>query len=147
MVGHSWTFGSPSLLPPPAESLLKKAMEFDDSLFVTEEQNLFIDELRETRRWCGVFETLQYSETEDSVKRLTDWVEGGLRYLIELTHRDDGVLGWTSDQHVFTLCVRIVLCARTIRTGSDPKIADLLEQFRYSAENARMHGFLLALSR
>ena len=37
---------------------LQEAMKFDNSLFVIEEQNLFVDEVRETQRWTSLYESL-----------------------------------------------------------------------------------------
>ena len=146
MVGHAWDPASTELGLVPAEIQLQKAMEFDDSLFAIEEQNLFIDELRETRRWCGVFTALQHDHGDASIKELQKWVEGGLRYWIQLSDRHDGPLGWTSDQHVFAICVRIVLCARTLGASPSSTIGDLLEQLKLVAEETRLHGFLLTLA-
>ncbi len=145
MVGHAWDPSSAELGLVPAEMQLQKAMEFDDSLFAIEEQNLFIDELRETRRWCGVFTALQHDHSDSSIKELQNWVEGGLRYWIQMSDRHDGPLGWTSDQHVFAICVRIVLCARTLGASPGSTVGDLLAQLKLAAGETRLHGFLLSL--
>lgn len=41
-----------------------EALKVDESLFAVEEQNLFIDEVRETERWVRVFRTLEWDYDE-----------------------------------------------------------------------------------
>lgn len=117
---------SPTLALTPADDLVKEALNFDDSLFAAEEQNLFIDEIRETSRWSRAL-TAQN-------EGLKSWVEQGLDSLLRLvdekkgTDDEDGPLGWMSDQHVFAICARVVLCAvAVVKVGEDDgKVKEML---------------------
>ena len=102
----------------PAAEQLATALRFDDSLFAVEEQNLFVDEVRETKRWVSVFDSLPWAAGSDADKdaaaaavlaSLGSWVRGGLDKLTELAQRqEDGPLGWASDAHAFAIATRIV---------------------------------------
>lgn len=139
----------------PAESQLREALQFDDSLFVTEEQNLFVDEVRDTTRWRRAFERMRWNTAgeEPSFRCLREWVMGGLRCLIGLAQREeegeDGPLGWTSDQHVFAVCARVLLCAVAIARVSedDVEVVELLREFDTVGGKARVHGSLLEMSK
>lgn len=91
-----------------AENQLSEAIKFDDALFVIEEQNLFIDEVRETDRWIAAFEALPWDGDEPSLRALEDWVASGLSSLRGLATQEDGPLGWASKPQVFAICSRIV---------------------------------------
>ncbi|KAK0623332.1 putative death-receptor fusion protein-domain-containing protein [Immersiella caudata] len=127
----------------PAEDQILKAMEFDDALFATEEQNLFIDEIREAERWRKVF-----SGTHG--KELEKWTEGGLACLIRLAEKEDGALGWTSDQHAFAACARVVLCAVAIsaleKGEGALEVRKLLVEFAKVGREKRVHGALLEMA-
>ncbi|KAK4189594.1 thyroid adenoma-associated protein [Podospora australis] len=131
-----------------AEEQLHKAMDFDDSLFAAEEQNLFIDEVRETLRWS---QALASSSTDENLKK---WTEEGLESLITLAEEKwDGPLGWASDQHVFAAGARVVLAAvASVKSagasaGEDKKnVEELLQKFREVGERAKVHGSLLEMA-
>ena len=91
-----------------ANDQLTAALEFDDSLFAIEEQNLFIDEVRDTIRWLAVFENLSWSEDGELVGSLSTWIKGGLARLNDLLKTDDGPLGWASNPQVFAILTRVV---------------------------------------
>ncbi|KAK8049245.1 hypothetical protein PG994_010975 [Apiospora phragmitis] len=93
----------------PAEQQLASAMRFDDSLFVIEEQNLYIDEVREARRWREAFRGISYSENSAVLEALVEWTSAGLQTLARLAGSDDGVLGWASKPEVYAICARIVI--------------------------------------
>ncbi|KAK0646502.1 putative death-receptor fusion protein-domain-containing protein [Cercophora newfieldiana] len=127
-----------------AEEQVLKAMEFDDALFATEEQNLFIDEVRETGRWRRAFCDAEGVWDGEAFGALKRWTEEGLACLIRLAEKEDGALGWTSDQHAFAACARIVLCAVAIlRKGEDKAIRELLDGF---VRTAKVHGSLLEMA-
>ncbi|KAJ8129317.1 hypothetical protein O1611_g4314 [Lasiodiplodia mahajangana] len=96
----------------PAESQLAEAMRFDDSLFVVEEHNQYIDEVREAKRWADVFLS-SVSSTEKRVhnsvtRALAEWTLAGLRTLARIAETEsaadgDGPLGWTSKPEVFAI--------------------------------------------
>ncbi|KHN95126.1 HEAT repeat protein [Metarhizium album ARSEF 1941] len=95
----------------PAAVELARALEFDDSLFVVEEHNLFIDEVRETQRWAEVFETLEWDEKDEHLGKLVRWVEEGVAHVGKLADLEDGPLGWASNPAVFAICHRLIRCS------------------------------------
>ncbi len=148
MVGQPYPAGELRLVP--AEVQLGKAMEFDDSLFAAEDQNLFVDEVREAVRWRGALGGSGGGETPSaSVGCLRDWAEAGLRCLIGLlAEREDGPLGWTSDQHVFAVCARVLVCAGAV-AGMEEKtgaVGELLHEFGAVGAKRGIHGSLLAMA-
>ncbi|EGX94401.1 HEAT repeat protein [Cordyceps militaris CM01] len=97
----------------PAEQQLTAALQFDDSLFAVEEQNLFVDEVRETKRWAAVFDSLSWvggdAEADTVLVALDGWVRGGVAKMRDIVReQEDGPLGWASDAHVFAIATRIV---------------------------------------
>lgn len=131
----------------PAAELLYKAMDFDDSLFAAEEQNLFIDEIKETLRWREIFEGFEQNETQadPAFAALVKWAEAGLTCLMQLTEKEDGPLGWISDQHVFAVCARIILCAAGVsKKNMSGEIAEMLALLKEARNN--MHGSLLEMA-
>ncbi|KAI1312154.1 putative death-receptor fusion protein-domain-containing protein [Xylaria venustula] len=107
----------------PAKIQLAEAMRFDDSLFVIEEHNQYIDEVREAERWTSVFLSSNPGTKKDArgnaSKALADWTLASLRTLTEIIESEsamggDGPLGWTSKPQVFAICSRIMLCASAL---------------------------------
>ncbi|OAA68244.1 heat repeat protein [Niveomyces insectorum RCEF 264] len=154
---------------PPAASLLAAALQFDDALFIVEEQNLFVDEVREAQRWAGVVRSCaDYDDDNDNAARaeLVAWLADGLQALVERVARvagdehddkDDGPLGWTTTPGVFAVCARLVIGARTLveaAAGSSEgaafgidRLAELLAAFSQAGEAARLHGLILDMAR
>ncbi|GAW11119.1 hypothetical protein ANO14919_004590 [Xylariales sp. No.14919] len=106
-----------------AKSQLAEAMQFDDSLFVIEEHNQYIDEVREAKRWANVFLSLDSPRANDArgnaSKVLAKWTLASLCTLTDIVRSEsavagDGPLGWTSKPQVFAICARILLCASTL---------------------------------
>ena len=105
-----------------ADEQLQKALENDDSLFVEEEHNLFIDEIREAELWCRIFEEKDLVRPDAYTKRLweipdtmlADWVLQGLDAMNKLLASLDGPLGWSSKPAVFAICMRILLSANSL---------------------------------
>ncbi|KAK1971837.1 hypothetical protein LY78DRAFT_688694 [Colletotrichum sublineola] len=171
LAGHSGTV-QPEAIPAsgshggdawePAETQLATALRFDDSLFVVEEQNLFVDEVRESTRWAAVLEDVFSSSSSSSphaavtITALTQWTSSGLDALLGLVSPDrgddvgvDGPLGWASDPQVYAVCARVLVCAaaltRTDATGAG-LLRNKLEQFRSAGRRGRLHGLLLDLA-
>ena len=92
-----------------ADDQLDTALAFDNSLFVVEEQNLFIDEVREAKRWRQVFQAMPWMSTEAPLRKLDSWLSGGLTRLRRLMEQEDGPLGWASNPRVFAICSRVLL--------------------------------------
>ncbi|KAL1839076.1 hypothetical protein VTJ49DRAFT_1877 [Mycothermus thermophilus] len=169
MVGQPWEKAADtSLQLVPAEKMLREALMFDDSLFAAEEQNLFIDEVRETRRWRGVYEEMtkarkssvanannanadEASTALSLSNTLRAWAEAGMKALLALAAKGDGPLGWMTDQHVFAACARIVLCAvattRTVEGGEAGLLVEMLGKFREVGLQTGVHGLLLEMAR
>jgi hypothetical protein len=106
-----------------AKSQLEDAMRFDDSLFIIEEHNQYIDEVREARRWADVFLSSGLPRAGDdganTNKALEEWTLAGLRTLTQIAQLEaavtgDGPLGWTSKPQVFAICARILICASAL---------------------------------
>ncbi|KAJ2988032.1 hypothetical protein NUW58_g4189 [Xylaria curta] len=137
MVGHN--FGSASFVATDAaegcspevvgldwasaETQLAEAMRFDDSLFVIEEHNQYIDEVREAKRWTDVFLSSGSAGANDArenaSKALAEWTLAGLRTLSGISQSEsaadgDGPLGWTSKPQVFAICARILISASAL---------------------------------
>jgi hypothetical protein len=91
-----------------ADQQLTTAMQFDDSLFVVEEQNLFIDEVRETTRWIEVFQSLAWESEDAALVALHRWLHSGINKMRVLASTEDGPLGWASNPDVFAICTRII---------------------------------------
>jgi len=119
-----------------AEVQLSKELQEDNSLFVEEEQNLFIDEVRETELWCKMLEkaSLRYRKTEEiemiwirPFHELMLWVLNGLKTLNTLLKTEDGALGWTSKPAVFAICMRIILCTNVVLSQTDGSFPALIK--------------------
>ncbi|KAK6864176.1 hypothetical protein PG995_000704 [Apiospora arundinis] len=130
----------------PAEQQLASAMRFDDSLFVIEEQNLYIDEVREARRWRVAFQGISYNDNSSSevLAALVEWTTSGLKTLARLAESDDGVLGWASKPDVFAICTRVVNLGAAL-AGSHPGVKEELQRFSDAGQKNRVHGLLLSM--
>jgi hypothetical protein len=141
----------------------------DDALFVEEEQNLFIDEVREVKLWSGVFQNLPQETLESTEARpsplllLAQWAIEGLLELHEI-HKKDGPLGWTSSPAAFAIFMRISACTNTLlvthskyekieATNSDfhntwaskiKEVQEKLELFLQQGSSRDIHQSLLA---
>ncbi|RYO81329.1 hypothetical protein DL766_004480 [Monosporascus sp. MC13-8B] len=130
----------------PAERQLRAAMRFDGALFVVEEQNQYVDEVREARRWRDVllFPPSSLANSDPGLRALAAWTLAGLRTLTRLlesggvgdeadadarkTRRDgdggdddgggDGPLAWASKPQVFAICARILISGAALLSPS-----------------------------
>ncbi|KAI1096449.1 putative death-receptor fusion protein-domain-containing protein [Rostrohypoxylon terebratum] len=135
----------------PASTQLAEAMRFDDSLFVVEEQNLYVDEVREVRRWSNVFSSL-LTPTPTSPSSLVEitlsqWILAGLQTLTDLARSEgkDGPLGWMSKPEVFAICARILVGGAALAAAGNMEVADELRRFRDEGRKAEVHGLLLGM--
>ncbi|TVY81647.1 tRNA (cytidine(32)-2'-O)-methyltransferase non-catalytic subunit TRM732 [Lachnellula suecica] len=92
------------------------SLDRDDSLFVEESLNLFVDEVREIRLWAGVFskfpkEIIQGTHQNCPLGRLSRYVVAGLEALDTVLEADDGSLGRYSDPVYYATCLRILISA------------------------------------
>ncbi|KAK7751621.1 hypothetical protein SLS62_006447 [Diatrype stigma] len=148
----------------PAEQQLCAAMRFDDALFVVEEQNLYVDEVREAQRWRDVLfpppEPLSQPQQQEQqqprpeLHALATWTLDGLRTLVRLADAEmqagdgdgDGPLGWTSKPEVFAICARVVVAGAALSSSSSfAEIRDALRAFQSAGRRARVHGLLLGM--
>ncbi|KAI1144095.1 hypothetical protein F5Y05DRAFT_363612 [Hypoxylon sp. FL0543] len=136
----------------PAETQLAEAMRFDDSLFVIEEQNLYVDEVRETRRWRDAFSSLPplpapspSPSAEEAA--LSQWTLAGLQTLTRLAGAEggDGPLGWTSKPEVFAICARILVSGSALAMAGNRGIKEEMRRFWDEGRRAEVHGLLLGM--
>lgn len=131
---------------PSAETLLTQALDFDDSLFAEEEQNLFVDEIRESKRFLHLFGKLKIGEEEEVYQHFVSWTVDGLKTMVRLVdEKEDGPLGWTADQHVFAVCAGVILSAVALRR-SDAACGELLDRLVEIGGKSGLHGSLLAMA-
>lgn len=100
----------------PASEQIEAALKVDDALFAVEEQNLFIDEIRETRRWISVLESLEIGVSSEWLFNLDTWLLGGQDRLQQLFELNDGPLGWSSRPQAFAIASSILLCSVSLAT-------------------------------
>lgn len=107
----------------PASAQFARALKDNDSLFIEEDQNLFVDEVREIGLWSNAFAEIDLrfdpgfdtdGTWEQSCIALRAWVMEGITAMANLLDRDDGPLGWTSKPSVFAVCMSILLSAKAI---------------------------------
>lgn len=158
----------------PPDAQFAEALRVDESLFAVEEQNLFVDEVRETERWAAMFRDLLWDvdEIEDapggvrrvlimdsSLSELRKWTEGALRVLAAQTaQHDDGPLGWASSPAAYELCHRVLVCGKVLSEllggagagkGDDDNstLAPLLNRIKEAGGQSRLHGLLMSTLR
>ncbi|KAI1483913.1 putative death-receptor fusion protein-domain-containing protein [Daldinia eschscholtzii] len=141
----------------PVEAQLAEAMRFDDSLFVIEEQNLYVDEVREAHRWSEIFSSLPPSSssspssetatTTTTITVLSQWCLSGLNTLSRIAAKEgvDGPLGWTSKPEVFAICARIVVSGAALAKAGDERVRDALKRFRDEGKRTEVSGLLLGM--
>ena len=115
-----------------AEVQLTEALKDDDALFAVEEQNLFIDEVREAERWAGVYKSLSWEDGTGGRghELLIEWMLGGLAQVQRLfAEAQDGPLGWASRPDVFAICSRVLLGSVAMSKNS-PHIEQSLVEVR-----------------
>ena len=112
-----------------AEARLDASLVVDDSLFVVEEQNLFIDEVREAKRWASAYLALDWDASDEIHSQLDKWLQGGLSRLRDLLGREDGPLGWASNPNAFAICSIILIESVAVATHGQASL-DLRESLR-----------------
>lgn len=145
----------------PAAAQFAAALQVDESLFAVEEQNLFVDEVRETERWAAAFAEPEAAVDEmegeedgavvmmdSALTALRAWTEEALAVLIaQVQEADDGPLGWAASPRAFALSHRVLVCGRVL-SGllglEDVTIAARLAQIRAAGQSSRLHGLLLS---
>lgn len=141
---------SSNACPVPAREQFARSLQYDDALFAVEEQNLYIDEARESRRWAAAFAALPPAEIRQDAGVLARWAVDGLdAILAHAAQHDDGPMGWTTQADVYAVCARIVLCAAAVAQSpglaTEVDVAQKLEELRSVAQDKRFHGLLMDL--
>jgi hypothetical protein len=136
----------------PAATQLSRSLVFDDALFVIEEQNLYIDKVREAERFRQVLLSIiktsgaVEAHAAASVAALKVWTMDGMRALLRTINEQgyDGPLGWTSNPAVFIICARILLSASVLSSleGSE-SISSAQQDVAAAARAAAMNFNLL----
>ncbi|KAL8420035.1 hypothetical protein RB594_002984 [Gaeumannomyces avenae] len=143
--------GQPPVARRPGDQL-REALMFDDSLFVVEEQNLFVDEVREARRWAGVAARLPADGCGrgggGTLGDLRDWAAEGLEALTRhAAGSADAPLGWASQPKAFDVCSRIIINAESFSAAfQDEELASALASGREVWEKAGLHGTLVRMA-
>lgn len=138
-----------AVLLTPVHNLLASARKEDNSLFVEEKQNLFIDEVKEAETWSRVLQQLSKSACDKTVAAdFSVWVVRGIDALTETAKSEvDGPLGWTSKPEVFTLGMRVILGAGVVQHWSTTGVVgaaefcvlERLEKLRAAGQESLLH--------
>ncbi|KXT12951.1 hypothetical protein AC579_4056 [Pseudocercospora musae] len=109
-------FGAGTAGPAPVIEQLEAASTADSVLFAEEKQNLYVDEAKEARTWSAAMQHVDPSTvTKASITQLAEWVAAGLDALTEKAKgQRDGALGWSTNDGVFTLGLRVVYGAEVL---------------------------------
>lgn len=145
------------------EDQISSAMKQDDALFVEEEQNLFIDEVREVKLWSNIlsreFKLMEDNESGEEYwqqySHLSNWILKAIRKLNILMEKIDGPFGWTSKPSMFATCIRILLGANVLTEGNtlpesisrilrQKEITEELNIFKTLGEKNNLHPSLLS---
>ncbi|MCJ1464709.1 hypothetical protein MMC07_003322 [Pseudocyphellaria aurata] len=136
-----------------SRNMLQEARRQDTALFVEEKANLFVDPVKEAKKWADVLVELRPSSLEDEmVSELGAWSIEGLAALIEIAEsREDGPLGWTTKPDVFALGMRIILAAKVrVRLsslqrneGQSSICLELLRKLHLVGKEKFLHGLWL----
>lgn len=105
------------------EDMLGRARKEDNSLFVQEKQNLFVDGNREAVMWSRVLRRVSANAVRRALARwFAMWVMDGIALLTTTARTGvDGPLGWTSKPDVFALGMRVVYGAEVLLDWRDRK--------------------------
>ncbi|KAH7188835.1 putative death-receptor fusion protein-domain-containing protein [Fusarium flagelliforme] len=139
-------YPSPELNVISVKDQLQEAMKFDDSLFVIEEQNLFVDEVRETQRWISVYESLEWESNDPALEVLTTWTSAGLEAMHSLVSQEDGPLGYGSKPEVFAILSRVIRASAALtRHHTDNELLESIDKSTRALHlgNGHISGLLL----
>jgi hypothetical protein len=130
MTGQLEIVLSENHVPESPALMYEAALDEDNTLFVEEDQNLFIDEVREVKFWQNVLENAA-SKTSDAnedknpkrpaLLTLLSWTLDAIKTL-NAVHREDGVMGWSSKPGAFAACMRTIVCANTLLNCHDKAV-------------------------
>ena len=127
----------------PFSGMMSEARKPDTALFVEEKQNLYVDEVEETRCWANVLSTSEYAEiATTAASTLSTWTLDGLDYLAKvIASEEDGPLGWTSKPEVYSLGMRIISAAKVfIQRGVElDRCIMLLKEILQKGTKSQLH--------
>ena len=134
------------------KSQMSVALIDDDSLFVEEEQNLFIDEVRESISWCSLITSRTGTHWDELAARLQSWTISSLHELQALASKGDGIYGPVSKPTVYTICNNVVQTAsslmsrnRELKRGEDELLRKAIMDFFVVGKKADFHPLLLSI--
>lgn len=109
-VAISRAFGTISQEKDSVEQQLQSFEKAEYALFAEEKQNLYIDDVRETRIWSKVARHMSSSAVQAAaLADLSNWTVAGLEVLKAKFEKDnDGPLGWSSNEDAFLLGLKVV---------------------------------------
>lgn len=141
-------FPSPESHTASVSDELQNAMKFDDSLFVIEEQNLFVDEVREAQRWVSIYDSLSWEAKDPALEVLAEWSGDGIDELRRLVGEEDGPLGYGSKPEVFAILSRVVYASISLakeRRHPHGRLLESLDKFNSERREGQGHmsGLLL----
>ena len=135
-------------MPAQTQLSLALALGEDDSLFAQEEQNLFIDDVREINLWTTLLSEIpfqsfsvprqEFAQGDDQPRRpimifeFAAWVADAVDVLNN-TMREDGPLGWTSKPPAFKMAFRVLRCANAL-LEYDSKLSNWSNLLSYEDE-------------
>jgi len=109
------------------DAQLEISLQQDNALFVQEEQNLFIDEVREHTQMVNLLSSLLSLNTSlvtsNTMQMFSLWTLQSLKVLNSLA-KPDKPFGWTSKPATFAICYRILHASRAllgIAAGTEEK--------------------------
>ncbi|KAH8653169.1 putative death-receptor fusion protein-domain-containing protein [Tricladium varicosporioides] len=159
--------------PSDARAQFSESLQEDTLLFAIEKQNLWVDDVREVKRWASAFQCLPKEcvaglldpEDKSPMKELVQYTSNGLEALLHQLENEDGVLGWSFRPVAFTMCTRLLICANcvisyaaksflqvgatTLDMGNDPlkteieRVLSLLELVMRKGIEQKLHEQLL----
>ncbi|KAI9731270.1 MAG: hypothetical protein M1818_007895 [Claussenomyces sp. TS43310] len=100
----------------PIEEELREAMVEDDSLFVEEEHNLYLDRVRESEAWNSLITHEEGHSWTTTALELSSWTIEGLATLRRFSKFGDDSFGKLSKPQVFAIYMGVVQSTRALLT-------------------------------
>lgn len=140
----------------PVSNILSSIDQQKTALFEEEKQNLFIDDIREVKRWSDLLASVTFADRRKLVLELYPWVSSGLSVLTEALkpRGTDGLLGWTSKADIYVLGMRILYITQALFKQKNPGDANYsqahlrmkVQNFIRSAYEADAHSDWISLA-
>jgi len=139
----------------PVAAISMDAQKPQLAVFVEEKQNLYINPVEEAEVWSELLMGLDSEAWDDKVAiALQLWTTNGLSHFLNtLKERKDRPLGLMSQPEIYTLFVRVVLCAKVLMSlpvsasANKPAMENLckglLEDLLELGQSNGLHALLL----